>query len=179
MKSKAALSVLVVCFVTHAEAQSEGISLSLQQLLRQVSISHQGMEIARARIRAAEASEMAARGAFDLQIEAHARTAPVGRYGSSSAIVGVRQPTTIHGLDLGLWYENGADFPSYSEEFITSTDGKVSLKALLPLLRNGRVASDRYRRFEARLSREIAERSAAQVRADLFAAASRAWWNWA
>jgi outer membrane protein TolC len=172
--------VLLVCMFmpTEAVAQSGASPLTLRQLLESVQGSHQGMDIARARVRAAEGAEMAARGAFDLSVEGSARTAPVGTYSSTLGRVGLRQPTTLHGLNLGLWYENGADFPSYYEESITSAAGKVTFQALLPLLRNGSIDGERYRKFQARLQRQIAEREAEQIRADLFAAASRMYFSW-
>lgn len=170
-----ALSVMIP-LQAHAQVDSE--PLTLRQVLAQVQTSHQGMDIARARVRSAEGAEMAARGAFDLNIEGEARTAPVGTYQSTLGRVGFRQATAIHGLSLGLWYENGADFPSYYEEFITSAGGKVTFKALLPLLRNGSIDAERYKRFQARMQRQVAERQAEQIRADLFAAASRAYWKW-
>ena len=152
--------------------------LQLEEFLRGALATHPKLKAARFKVQAAEASEMAARGAFDLKFYASGEHAPLGYYERSRVEVGFKQPTTLWGSELSLKYENGWDFPAYYGEKVTSEAGKASFGLLVPLLRDGLIDASRLSIVQRQIERDMAELDQLQAKVDLLADAATLWWKW-
>ena len=108
------------------------------------------MAVMDAKVDAAEAERIRARGGFDLKVYAEGMYAPAGKYSRPYGEVGLKQDTTAWGLQLYGKYQNGADFAPYDGDRVTSEAGKVSLGAVLPLLRGGMTDSKSFRAAQSR-----------------------------
>lgn len=170
------LGVLLAHLATSWSLPARGIGL--EELLREVSASHPQAEIAQARVDAAEGELRSARGGFDLKAHARGQAAPVGYYRGLRGVVGLTQPTSIHGAELRAKYENGADFPAYYGDQTTSEWGQVTLSLFVPLLRDGSIDERRLTLARAELEREIAKQQMRGMRAGLLSEAAKSWWKW-
>ncbi len=167
---------VLVCLPTPALASDRPLSLS--EVLESALQSHPKMAIADAKVAGAEAESMQARGNFDLKLFGEGTLSPVGKYDKPYGEVGIKQPTTLYGLELYAKYQNGADHAPYDGDRVTSEAGKASLGALLPLLRGGVTDRARFQRKAAMIEVEIATLTRRSARAELLAVAAETWWKW-
>ncbi len=178
---------LFVPKISTAQEQPEGASerpdstapLTLERFLEHVVERHPKVSAARFNSAQADAGITAARGAFDLKVEASAQHYPVGTYNKSRYEVGAKQPTTVWGSELWLKYRNGWNHPSYDGDFVTTELGQISAGVLVPLLRDGLIDERRLELVRRKIEREIAEYEQKQTTIDVLADAASLWWKWA
>lgn len=166
----------LVSAVWAAEANAE--ELTLAAVLDSTLEHHPKISAIDAKVEQAGAARVAARGAFDLKLEAGGDYSPVGTYERAYGRVGLHQPTPWWGLELSGKYENGADFPVYEGGLVTSELGKVSLSAVLPLLRGRQTDPARFELIRSRLGEAIAGEIRRGERAELLAKAATTFWKW-
>lgn len=155
-----------------------GSALTLSDYLSEVFWRQPQLLASQHEVSAAQASVLAAEGAFDLELYASGNHFPLGKYERTQAQVGLAQPTRMWGTELWAKYQNGADYPPYEGGSVTSDWGKISAGILLPLLQNGAIDARRYRLAETKIQRDVAEHNLRQKMSDLLAEAAQSWWRW-
>jgi len=168
--------LLMVCSTWSLSAQAQ--DLTLAQVLSSTLEQNPKLTAVDAKVEQAQAARLEARGAYDLRVKADGSLAPVGTYERAYGSLALSQPTTAWGLAFFAKYENGADFPVYDGQLVTSEAGKITLGAVLPLLRGGPVDAGRFELARTRLLEEVAEQTRREERAEVLAKAASAWWKW-
>lgn len=159
-------------------AEASANELTLAQVLDSTLAHSPKLAAVEAKVEQADGAQLQARGAYDLRFEAEGTLAPVGTYERAGGSFGLSQQTTAWGLELFAKYQNGADFPVYEGDLVTSQAGKVTLGALLPLLRGRAFDADRLELVRTRLGQAVAEQTRREQRAQLLAKAAASWWTW-
>lgn len=153
--------------------------LTLEEVLAGVAAHHPLQLAAISEQAAARGRELAAEGAFDLELRGRALWDPRGEYRNHEVLGLVEQPTTWHGLSLFGGYRLGAgDFAPYDGKRRTSSTGEAILGARLPLLRDGAIDPARAGLEQAGLDVELAGIAVESLRIDLARRAAQEYWSW-
>ncbi len=162
-----------------ATASALGEPLLLDAVLRSTEQSHP-LILAQITKRAmAEGKLLSARGAFDLDLKASARTNSFGYYKTRSGGAGMSQPIRRLGGEVYGGYKLGlGNFEPWNGNLLTLSRGEWSGGLLLPLLRDRAVDGGRADLQIAQLSVDLADASIEERRLALLRGASLSYWRW-
>ncbi|MGE0713575.1 MAG: TolC family protein [Planctomycetota bacterium] len=154
--------------------------LQLSHVLASVAEAYPLLSAARQEQVLADAKQLSALGAFDLQLRGGAAWAPEGYYEHNTADASLRQRTGLWGLEVWGGYRLGAgDFdPTWDGKRVTNHGGEVRAGASLPLLRDGEIDGARRDLLASTLDREIAASEVALRRLRFDQEAAIAYWRW-
>lgn len=151
---------------------------SLDDVLRAVDSSLPLIAAAEQDIRRAEGALLEARGAFDLRWDASGAWA-AGDYGNTRLETGLKQPTTLWGLDAWAKYKLGVgDFASYDGGY-QPAPGQLAVGVDVPLWRDGPIDRERAALRSADLGVDGAQARWESVRINARRDATIAWYTWA
>jgi outer membrane protein, heavy metal efflux system len=153
-------------------------AVALREVLTRADAWHPRIAAAGYGVDMANARLLEAEGGFDLRLFAGAGRKHFGPYDQRQMHAGVDQPTALWGARLYGGYRNGADFPVYHGDRVTSTDGKVLVGAELPVWRDGPIDERRLRLRQARLGRQEAEAGLLLERIEVLRSAGRTYFVW-
>ncbi len=154
-------------------------ALPLSAVLESTLRHHPLLEAALLEREARANAEMAARGAFDLNLQAEGDLRPLGFYQNYTGGAALRQLTPLWGSRLIAGYRyGGGDFPSYDGGRLTDGAGEVRVGVEIPLLRGGPIDPQRAALRDARILSESVEPEVDLERIRLARAATVAYWSW-
>jgi len=177
-----ALVVLAASLPSSAWAE-EGRSrpLRFEEVLESVNAHDPRIRQAIEKLRAAEGTTTAARGAFDPRIEGDGKILTGAYYDLRSANAEIRQPTTLWGSEVYFGYRVGLGvnerWPTYRDDQ-TLSGGEVRAGIELPIWRGGLTDTDRAKREKAIDLQDAAEQGLFSTELGLELAAARAYWSW-
>ncbi|MGB8329406.1 MAG: TolC family protein [Polyangiales bacterium] len=176
----ALLVASVLPLVAHASGEGEG-PLHFDEVLRSVNAHDPRIREAVERVRGAEGSTTAARGAFDPRLEGDGKLRTGAYYDIRSGNVELRQPTSVWGSELFVGYRIGLDlnkrWPTYLENQ-TLSSGEVRAGIEVPIWRGGLIDPERAERSRALHNEDAANHALSVTKLDLELAAAQAYWTW-
>lgn len=156
-------------------------ALHFDEVLTSVNAHDPRIRQAVERLRKAEGTTMAARGAFDPRLEGDAKLVTGAYYDLRSADVELRQPTTVWGSEIYAGYRVGLGinerWPTYRDDQ-TLSGGEVRAGIEVPIWRGGLTDPDRAERARAMSLEDAADQGLSVTKLDLELAAARAYWGW-
>lgn len=153
--------------------------LRLEEVLASVAQHHPQQLALIAEQSVALGRQLAADGAFDLELRGRALWDPRGTYRNHEVLALLEQPTPWRGLSVYGGYRLGAgDFAPYDEKRRTSTTGEAIAGVRLPLLRDGSIDPARAGIAQAGVDVELAEVGVAALRLELARRAAQEYWGW-
>ncbi|MEZ6185630.1 MAG: TolC family protein [Planctomycetota bacterium] len=157
-----------------------GQPLQLEHVLEAVETSYPLLTVAEWKRAVAQAQELQALGAFDLELSGKAQWNVEGFYENHTAGVGLEQATGLYGLRLRGGYRVGAgDFDlTWDGKRRINHGGEFSAGASLPLLRGGAIDPARRDLRVAEVAREVAAASLAERRLTYAQLAAAVYFEW-
>jgi cobalt-zinc-cadmium efflux system outer membrane protein len=154
-------------------------SLTMAEVLAAVDRAFPLLDAARQEQEAAEGDELAARGAFDLRLQASGEVLRGDIYDNERASVNLYQPLPMAGANLFGGYRIGqGTFATYDGKAQTLDDGEWKAGISLPLLRNRAVDGRRAAVERTALGVELAGQRVAASRLRFLGEAALRYWDW-
>ncbi len=176
---EASLAVLGSGTLVRLGRWKDGV-LHLDHVLTSVHETYPLLSAVRQELVIAEAEQLKALGAFDLQLKANALWGATGFYENHSAQAVLEQQTGLYGLKVFGGYRLGTgDFdPTFDGKRVTNHGGEFSAGLSLPLLRDGSIDSARRDLWGSAYERQIAGSAFATRRLRFEQEAAVAYWRW-
>lgn len=170
----------VVALVGLASTAAAGQTpLTLGDVLVAVDRAFPLLDAARQEQESAAGDAQAARGAFDLRLQAGVDVLRGDIYDNETASVGITQPLTLGGINLFSGYRIGrGTFAPYDGKAQTLTDGEWRAGMSLPLLRNRAIDARRGALERTELGRQLADVRVATARLRFLGEAAVRYWDW-
>ena len=153
--------------------------LTVDQVLGAVDRAFPLLDAARQEQDAAAGDAVAARGAFDLRLQASGDVLRGEVYDNETAAVSLYQPLALAGANVFGGYRLGrGTFAPYDGKAQTLTDGEWKAGFSLPLLRNREIDSRRGAVSRTELGVELAGQRVAASRLRFLGEAAVRYWDW-
>lgn len=123
---------------------SEPHKLTLDMVLRKVTLYYPKIKIARLEITKAQGAHLSALGKFDPSLDAKTRSQPAGGYINNYGDTQLTVPTFYNGVKLFAGYRNGnGNWPIYYQNYLTNSGGEYRAGLSLPLLQDRLIDKER------------------------------------
>lgn len=153
--------------------------LRLEDLLKSVEVSYPLVLAAERLLTEAEYNYLAAQGAFDAQFRSLGTTKPLGFYTNNYSDNVIAKPTPLAGTSFFAGYRTGrGTFPVYDQARLTNEYGEIRAGAIVPLIRNREIDTNRADLKKADLDRTIAELSIKRLKIEVIREATKRYWKW-
>jgi outer membrane protein TolC len=152
--------------------------LELSHVLNSVMVSFPVVQSALQEARVASGNQLAARGAFDLKIEAQSANEPMGYYKNYRQAVKLEQPTWGGGSVYGQYRVGNGFFEPWYKERETNEGGEFKLGAAAPLLRGRAIDARRADIYRADLQRQAVQPLVQAQVIDSLQTAAHVYWQW-
>jgi outer membrane protein TolC len=152
--------------------------LRLQQVIDSTIQSYPAIQAAMREGQIAAGRQLAARGAFDLKVQAETMNMPLGFYKNYRQLAKIEQPTWAGGAVYGQYRIGDGDFQPWYGERETNEGGEFKIGAATPLLQNRAIDARRAEIAKADLQSDAVLPLVQGEMIDAVLFASSVYWSW-